>query len=63
MNENQHGDYYERTLSNPNITMKLFHDMHAVDGKPKLFVNDYGIVEDNGNLKATVKYQFVQLQR
>lgn len=45
-NENLHGDWYEKATGNANITAKMFHDVHAVDPKVKLFLNDYGIMEN-----------------
>ncbi|XP_060607339.1 anti-sigma-I factor RsgI6-like [Ruditapes philippinarum] len=44
-NENIHGDWYEQTTGDPNITMKMFHDAHAVDPNVKLFLNDFGVME------------------
>lgn len=50
-NENLHGDFYERQTGNPNITMKMFQDIHQVDQNVKLFLNEFAIVEGD---KATV---------
>ena len=53
-NENLHGDFYEKKTLDPNITMKMFEDIHAVDPAVKLFLNDYGIVEARSRNMATV---------
>ena len=53
-NENLHGDYYEQRTGDPNITMEMFRDIHAVDQDVKLFLNDFAIIETRGQQKATV---------
>ena len=53
-NENLHGDFYEHRTGDANITMQMFHDVHAVDENAKLFLNDYAIIETRGNQIATV---------
>ena len=54
-NENLHGDFYERHTGNPNITMKMFRDIHNVDPNAKLFLNDFAIVAKSSSNKATVR--------
>ncbi|XP_045202160.2 anti-sigma-I factor RsgI6-like [Mercenaria mercenaria] len=44
-NENIHGDWYEKATGNPNVTMQMFRDAHAVDPNVKLFLNDFGVME------------------
>lgn len=44
-NENIHGDWFEKATGNPNITMKMFHDINAIDPDVKLFLNDFGVME------------------
>ncbi|XP_071096907.1 anti-sigma-I factor RsgI6-like isoform X1 [Haliotis cracherodii] len=46
-NENQHNDFYEQHLQDPNITMWMFQKAHAADPNTKLFLNDFGIVSKN----------------
>ena len=55
-NENLHGDFYEMKTQDPNITMKMFEDIHAVDPDVKLFLNDYGIIEQRPLNLATVGF-------
>ncbi|XP_053402803.1 anti-sigma-I factor RsgI6-like [Mercenaria mercenaria] len=60
-NELLHGDIYERLSEDPNITMDMFRQMHAADGHPLLFLNDYGVInysESTVALKDTaVRYK------
>ena len=53
-NENLHGDFYEQRTGNPNITMKMFRDIHSVDQNVKLFLNDFSIVQAENSNRATV---------
>ncbi|XP_052221972.1 anti-sigma-I factor RsgI6-like isoform X2 [Dreissena polymorpha] len=46
-NENLHGDFYEQRTRDPNITMKMFSSVHKVDPNALLFLNDFGIMENN----------------
>ena len=54
-NEDLHGDFFERHTGNPNVTMQMFRDIHAVDPNVKLFLNDYAIMTMEGDNKATVR--------
>lgn len=44
-NENLHGDWYEQQTGNANVTMEMFNDVNALDSHPKLFLNDFGILQ------------------
>lgn len=52
-NEDIHGDFFEQATGNANITMKMFHDSHNVDPHVKLFLNDYGIMENTATMVNT----------
>lgn len=45
-NEDIHGDFYEQKTGNANVTMDMFRDVHAVDPDVKLFLNEFGILEN-----------------
>jgi GH35 family endo-1,4-beta-xylanase len=59
-NENIHGDWYEQTTGDPNITMKMFHDAHAVDPNVKLFLNDFGVMESYAAVVNTNLYLIIR---
>ncbi|XP_052790638.1 anti-sigma-I factor RsgI6-like [Mya arenaria] len=44
-NENIHGDYFEQMTGDPNITMTMFRDTHALDPDVKLFLNDFNVMQ------------------
>ncbi|XP_067660310.1 uncharacterized protein [Haliotis asinina] len=43
-NENVHGNFYEEATGRVNITMDIFSEIRSMDPKPKLFLNDFAIV-------------------
>ncbi|XP_046549642.1 anti-sigma-I factor RsgI6-like [Haliotis rubra] len=43
-NENVHGNFYEEATGHVNITMDIFSEVRSMDPKPKLFLNDFAIV-------------------
>ena len=59
-NEDLHGDFFEQHTGNPNVTMQMFRDIHAVDPNVKLFLNDYAIMTMEGDNKASVRQDFIQ---
>ena len=62
-NENLHGDFFERNTGDANITMEMFRQINMIDSDVKLFLNDYGIVEDSFNQKAWVSCHSQQAYR
>ena len=58
-NENLHGDFFERNTGDANITMDMFRQINMIDPDAKLFLNDYGIVEDAYGQKAWVVLLFL----
>jgi len=45
-NENLNGDFFEQHTGDPNITMLMFDQIHAVDPAAKLFLNDYNVISN-----------------
>ncbi|ESO88542.1 hypothetical protein LOTGIDRAFT_125701, partial [Lottia gigantea] len=45
-NENVHGNYYEERTGDVNITQWMFREIHKRDPDVKLFLNDFGIVNE-----------------
>ncbi|WAR12254.1 RSGI6-like protein [Mya arenaria] len=54
-NELLHGHVYELQTGDPDITHSMFRQIHAIDGHPRLFLNDYelGINEQDDAHRAT----------
>ena len=53
-NENLHGDWYEQALNDPDVTPQMFEDVNAIDSDVKLFLNEFGVLENN---MAMVRYK------
>ncbi|XP_025077976.1 uncharacterized protein LOC112554421 [Pomacea canaliculata] len=51
-NEFLHGQYYEETLQDPNVTMEMFKLVKRLDPVPKLYLNDFQAVTVGGNTEA-----------
>ena len=56
-NENMHGDFFEQHTGNINITMDMFRDAHAVDPHAKLFLNEYGILENTYTMVSKLEIE------
>lgn len=61
-NENLHGDWYEKATGDPNITMKMFHDVHAVDPSAKLFLNEFGVMESYAAVVSLYQNLYMKVQ-
>ena len=44
LNEDLHGKWFEEATGNDQITESLFQEVHSLDPKVKLFLNDYQII-------------------
>ena len=44
MNELLHGQWFEHQTNDPEYTEMLFKEVHRLDPKAKLFLNDYAVI-------------------
>ncbi|XP_053380238.1 anti-sigma-I factor RsgI6-like [Mercenaria mercenaria] len=59
-NENTHGVYFETATGNPNITNQMFDDAHAVDPNVKIFLNDFGVMEQFASVPLHNQAKFLK---